>query len=87
MSKRKGAWKIWALALGEKASKHDHEADKVALIRTLIFASYLITNIAIIANAWRHWNDDSKQPDGVMSCLKATKKGAEAPFAQSVQNQ
>jgi hypothetical protein len=85
--RRNTVWRVWAKALGEKASKHDHEADTVAWIRTLIFASYLITNIAIIANAWRHWNDDSKQPEGVMSCLKATKKGAEAPFAQSVQNQ
>ena len=63
-------FRIWAKALGEKASKHDHEADKVALIRTLIFASYLITNVAIVANAWRHWD---KQPS---SCIEAIKKGA-----------
>ena len=55
---RKNAWRIWAKALGEKASKHDHEADKVALIRTLIFASYLITNVAIVANAVRHWEKE-----------------------------
>jgi len=55
---RKNAWRIWAKALGEKASKHDHEADKVALIRTFIFASYLITNIAIVANAIRHWEKE-----------------------------
>ena len=78
----KKLWRLWALSLGEKASEHDHEADKVAIIRTLIFASYLITNIAIVANAWRHWDDSSKQQEGVISCLKATKKGAEAPFAQ-----
>lgn len=52
----KKLWRLWALSLGEKASEHDHEADKVAIIRTLIFASYLITNIAIVANAWRHWH-------------------------------
>ena len=67
---RKNVWRVWAKALGEKASKHDHEADKVALIRTLIFASYLITNIAIVANAARHWE---KQPSG---CVQALKKGA-----------
>ena len=55
---RKNVWRVWAKALGEKASKHDHEADKVALIRTLIFASYLITNIAIVANAVRHWEKE-----------------------------
>ena len=57
MKKRRTIWKWWALALGEKASKCDRESDKVAIIRTFIFATYLITNIAIIANAIRHWND------------------------------
>jgi hypothetical protein len=51
-------WRIWAKALGSKESNCDREADKVAIIRTFIFASYLITNIAIVANAWRHWNDN-----------------------------
>jgi hypothetical protein len=55
--KKKTLWKWWALALGEKASECDKESDKVAIIRTFIFATYLITNIAIVANAIRHWND------------------------------
>ncbi len=50
-------WRLWCKALGEKASDNDCEADKVALVRTFIFATYLITNIAIVANAIRHWND------------------------------
>lgn len=50
-------WKVWAKALGSKESNCDKEADKVAIVRTFIFASYLITNIAIVANAVRHWND------------------------------
>lgn len=45
-------WKIWAKALGEKSS---FEADKVALVRTLIVLSYLITNAFIIAGVVRHW--------------------------------
>ena len=57
MGKRKSAWRIWAKALGEKSGKDDREADIVAGIRTLIFVSYLVTNVAIIANAVRHWND------------------------------
>jgi hypothetical protein len=53
----KQIFRLWAKALGEKAS-HDHrEADKVALIRTFIFVSYLITNVFIIAGVVRHWND------------------------------
>ncbi len=50
-------WRWWSKALGEKASECDHEADKVAVIRTFIFVTYLITNGFIVANAIRHWND------------------------------
>ena len=73
---KKNAWRIWAKALGEKASKHDHEADRVALIRTLIFASYLITNSVIISGVVRHWDDGLRHHEGSLSCLKTTKKGA-----------
>jgi hypothetical protein len=48
-------WRIWAKALGEKASNDDREADRVAFIRTLIIVSYVITNIFIIAGVIRHW--------------------------------
>jgi len=51
------SWRVWCKALGEKASSLDKEADTVAIIRTFIFLTYLITNIAIVANAVRHWND------------------------------
>ena len=57
MSKRKSIWRIWAKALGDKSGKNDREADTVAWIRTFIFVSYLVTNVAIVANAVRHWND------------------------------
>lgn len=50
-------WRVWAKALGEKASKCSKESDHVALIRTLIFLSYLTTNVFIIAGVIRHWND------------------------------
>jgi len=50
-------WRWWAKSLGQKASKKDHEADKVAIIRTLIFATYLVTNAFIVAGVVRHWND------------------------------
>ena len=57
MSKRKSLWRIWAKALGAKEGKDDREADIIAGIRTIIFVSYLVTNVAIVANAVRHWND------------------------------
>jgi len=50
-------WRWWAKALGEKASKNDRESDHIAIIRTVIFSTYLITNIFIIAGVIRHWND------------------------------
>ena len=60
-SKKKSAWRIWAKALGAKEGKNDREADTVAIIRTVIFVSYMVTNVAIVANAVRHWNDVPNQ--------------------------
>lgn len=57
MKKRKSLWRLWAKALGDKAGKDDKESDTIAIIRTFIFVTYLITNVAIVANAVRHWND------------------------------
>ena len=50
----KQIWKLWAKALGEKAG-HDKQADKVAIIRTCIVLSYIVTNLFIIAGVIRHW--------------------------------
>ena len=55
--KKKTAWRWWAKALGEKASKCDKESDNIALIRSIIFLTYLITNCFIVAGVIRHWND------------------------------
>lgn len=55
--KPKNAWRWWAKALGEKASKCDKESDTVASIRTFIFTTYLITNAFIVAGVIRHWNE------------------------------
>jgi hypothetical protein len=54
-------WRLWAKALGEKAHKKDCVADKVAIVRTIIFATYLITNCFIVAGVIRHWNDEPAQ--------------------------
>ena len=56
--KHKTAWRWWAKALGEKASKCDKESDKIAYVRTFIFLTYLITNAFIVAGVVRHWNDE-----------------------------
>ena len=49
------AWRLWCLAIGEKAGRHDREADAVAAIRTVILLSYLSTNACIVAGVLRHW--------------------------------
>lgn len=49
-------WRLWAKALGEKTGNTDCEADRIALIRTLVVLCYIITNAFIIAGVIRHWN-------------------------------
>ena len=56
MKKPKTLWRWWAKSLGEKGSKCDKESDKIAVIRTIIFATYLITNAFIVAGVLRQWN-------------------------------
>ena len=65
--KKKTIWRIWAKALGEKGSKCDREADIIAIVRTFIFITYLITNIAIVANAVRHWNDNDYNRNSIQT--------------------
>jgi hypothetical protein len=60
MKKKKTFWRLLAKSLGEKASKCDKEADRVALIRLVMFLSIFITNCFIVANALRHWNDKTE---------------------------
>ena len=60
--KRKSAWRVWAKALGEKSGKTDRESDTIAGIRTLIFVSHMVTNVAIVGNAVRHWDDVKTVP-------------------------
>jgi hypothetical protein len=51
----KSLWRVWAKALGEKSGKDEQEADRVALVRTVIVLFYIVTNIFIIAGVIRHW--------------------------------
>jgi hypothetical protein len=48
-------WRIWAKAIGEKSGNTDEEADKIAIIRTIIILVYIITNMFIVAGVIRHW--------------------------------
>jgi hypothetical protein len=51
----KNIWRLWAKALGEKTGNTDAEADRIAIIRTLIVLSYITTNCFIVAGVIRHW--------------------------------
>jgi hypothetical protein len=48
-------WRLWAKALGEKSGATKQESDRIALIRSAIVLSYIITNCFIIAGVIRHW--------------------------------
>lgn len=72
MKQKKTMWRLWAKALGEKASKNDRESDHVAHIRTVIFLTYLITNLFIIAGVIRHWNDNQNEIPG---CILQIEEG------------
>lgn len=51
----KHMWRLWAKALGEKAGSTDAEADKIAIIRTIVVLLYMFTNSVIVAGVIRHW--------------------------------
>lgn len=53
--KKHTLWRLWAKALGEKASDCDRESDKVAVVRTIIAGINLATCIFIVAGIIRHW--------------------------------
>jgi hypothetical protein len=48
-------WNLWAKALGEKSSVCDRQADRIALIRTVLISINIITNIIIVLGVIRHW--------------------------------
>ena len=48
-------WRLWAKALGEKASPDDREADQISTIRTVLFLHIFVTDTAIVLNIIFHW--------------------------------
>lgn len=60
-------WRIFAKALGAKEGKHEKEADMVAIVRTVILFSYMLTNAFIIAGVVKHWHDG---PTDQSTCIQ-----------------
>lgn len=78
MKQLRTTWRLWAKAIGEKAHKKDQIADQVAIVRTVIFATYLVTNCFIVAGVIRHWNDD--QPINIEVQIYESPKSYETIF-------
>lgn len=52
-------WTIWKYSLGSFSDDKTQDYDNyIALLRTVIFISYLITNCFIIAGVIRHYDND-----------------------------
>jgi len=51
----KHAWTVWCRSLGEKTGNSDLDADRVAMIRTVIVLVNFATCLFIMANTVRHW--------------------------------
>jgi len=51
----KNLWRLWAKAIGEKEGTTDSEADKIAMIRTVIVGVNFITCFFIIAGNIHNW--------------------------------
>ena len=51
--------RVWKYSLGSFSdSKTERYDNLIALIRTIIFVSVLVTNSVIVAGVVRHWNSD-----------------------------
>ena len=50
--------KVWKYSLGSFSDDKTKNYDNyVAIVRTIIFVSYLVTNCFITAGVIRHWNN------------------------------
>lgn len=48
-------WRLWAKALGEKASNDNREADRIAMFRSMIVLVNFICCFFIMAGIIHHW--------------------------------
>ena len=51
--------RIWKYSLGSFSDSKTEKYDNwIALVRTVIFVSYMVTNSFIVAGVVRHWNSN-----------------------------
>ena len=53
-------WRLWALALGRKEGRNQKDADRIAIIRTLIMVQLIITNAFIVSGNVKNLFFDTK---------------------------
>tara|TARA_A100001201_G_scaffold8595_1_gene13056 strand:- start:636 stop:839 length:204 start_codon:yes stop_codon:yes gene_type:complete len=53
-------WRLWAKALGQKEGRDEKEADKIAIIRTIIMFQLVVTNMFIISGNVKNLFFDTK---------------------------
>jgi len=53
-------WRLWAKALGQKEGRDKKEADKIAIIRTVIMFQLVVTNMFIISGNVKNLFFDTK---------------------------
>ncbi len=62
-------WNIWKYSLGSFSDDKTAPFDNyVAIIRTVIFISYMVTNTFIVSGVIRHWNDNERKVGRVVYC-------------------
>ena len=61
-------WRIWCYALGRKEGRDKKDADRIAIIRTLIMFQLIVTNFFIIAgNVKNLWFSNTQVEDRPVS--------------------
>jgi hypothetical protein len=85
MKKPKNWWYVWSKALGEKASSCNKTSDKVAIVRSIIFATYLITNAFIVAGVIRQWDRKTEvyiqvESESVVPYVTSPERRVNKPF-------
>ena len=53
-------WRLWAKALGQKEGRDEREADKIAIIRSIIMFQLVVTNMFIISGNVKNLFFDTK---------------------------
>ena len=67
--------RIWKYSLGsfsdDKTSPYDNY---IAIIRTIIFVSYMVTNAFIVSGVLRHWDSNNSCDSVSINTIKTLKK-------------